>query len=396
MTLLLQSHLATFLSLLFSVLLFGSALGFQSGFTIGGGCAARRTSRSSSRATSSFTSSITQQQIHPTFYTAAQRTQISIKMGTTTSSTTTSRSLSDSAKTQFQDKSILLTGASRGLGRSLAHKLATCEPSLLILSGRDEDALQQVKKECLLIAVTTSNCSNNESTMKVEIIVCDLADKSDVDQLSTASLQMAQQLHSTTRTIDILINNGGISSRSSFLETNLSVDERLLQVNFLSGAALAKALVPNMVHNNNGRIIWISSIQGKLGTPYRTSYAASKFAVQGYCESLRSELSSSNISVHIISPGYIKTNLSKSAVMGDGKGYGKMDETTANGADPEETAMSILNSVAGGRTDIIVAATFTAKAALWLKVFAPTFLENMLVKRFLKQQRQTVQMNKND
>ena len=68
-----------------------------------------------------------------------------------------------------------------------------------------------------------------------------------------------------------------------------------------------------------------------VGTPYRTSYAASKFAVQGYCEALRSELASSNISVHIASPGYIRTNLSMSAVMGDGGSYQKMDATTANG-----------------------------------------------------------------
>ena len=68
-----------------------------------------------------------------------------------------------------------------------------------------------------------------------------------------------------------------------------------------------------------------------MGTPYRTSYAASKFAVQGFCESLRSELSSSNVSVHVVSPGYIRTDLSVSAVMGDGTAYNKVDKTTANG-----------------------------------------------------------------
>lgn len=68
-----------------------------------------------------------------------------------------------------------------------------------------------------------------------------------------------------------------------------------------------------------------------MGTPFRTSYAASKFAVQGYCEALRSELALSNVSVHVVSPGYVRTNLSMSAVMGDGKAYSKMDDTTANG-----------------------------------------------------------------
>lgn len=149
-----------------------------------------------------------------------------------------------------------------------------------------------------------------------------------------------------------------------------------------------------------------------VGTPFRTSYAASKFAVQGYTEALRSELASSNISVHVVSPGYIRTNLSLSAVMGDGGGYGKMDDTTANGkwyhkwfpfiscccllslsflqririagADPDEVANEILTSIAQNKTDFVVAATFSAKAALLLKFLAPGFLEKQLVKRFEK------------
>lgn len=128
-----------------------------------------------------------------------------------------------------------------------------------------------------------------------------------------------------------------------------------------------------------------SSIQGKLGTPYRTSYAASKFAVQGYCEALRSELTSSNVHVHIISPGYIRTNLSQSAIMGDGNSYGKTDIATANGKDPDDVALEIMNSVANEQMDFTVAATFSAKVALWLKVLAPSVLDKMLVKRFEKQ-----------
>jgi len=302
-----------------------------------------------------------------------QKHNSKLSMGAVSSS----NALSEDTNLQFQDKSILLTGASRGLGRSLAHKLAECNASLLILSGRDEVALQQVKKECTEIA-------SSSSSLKIEIVPCDLSDKSSVDNLSTKSLSIAQQLH-TTKAIDILINNGGISSRSSFLDTDISIDEKVMQVNFFSGAQLAKAVVPSMVDQSSGRIIWISSIQGKLGTPYRTSYAASKFAVQGYCEALRSELTSSNVHVHIISPGYIRTNLSQSAIMGDGKNYGQTDVTTANGKDPDEVAATIMNSVASEQNDFIVAATFSAKVALWLKVLAPSFLDKMLVKRFEKQ-----------
>ena len=289
-----------------------------------------------------------------------------------------SSELSDITKQTFQNKSILLTGASRGLGKSLAYALSTCEPSLLILSGRDKDALTKVKEECMQIQIA----NNINKPTQVEIIPCDLSDKASVEQLANKSFQF-----SNCNCIDILINNGGISSRSSFLETKLNVDEQLMQVNFFSGTSLAKTLVPQMVTSNaGGKVIWISSVQGKLGTPYRTSYAASKFAVQGYCEALRSELASSNVSVHIVSPGYIRTNLSLSAVMGDGKAYSKMDDTTANGANPDEVASEILNSVAVGRNDFVVAATVSAKLGLWLKFIAPSFLEKMLVKRYEKGQ----------
>lgn len=160
-------------------------------------------------------------------------------------------SLSDDVKREYANKSILLTGASRGLGRSLAHSLAVCNPSLLILSGRDEKALQQVKNECLQI--------NKATTFRVECIPADLASKTSVQNLASKSLQLSH--------IDILINNGGISSRSSFVETKPEIDELLMQVNFLSGACLAKACVPGMLEKNGGRIVWVSSVQGK-GEPY--------------------------------------------------------------------------------------------------------------------------------
>mmetsp|Transcript_2695 Transcript_2695/g.5604 ORF Transcript_2695/g.5604 Transcript_2695/m.5604 type:complete len:422 (-) Transcript_2695:187-1452(-) len=328
------------------------------------------------------------------------------RMGSALSSSTSSsftkskdpHPLTPTTKATYRNKSILLTGASRGLGRSLARQLSKCGPSVLILSGRDEVALEEVKLECLQIyreecknADDFSNDGDGDAakTMKVCTIKCDLGDRSSVEQLATQALQL-----SSNGIIDVLINNGGVSSRSSFLDTKLEVDEKIMQVNFFSGVALAKRLVPRMVALKEGgderekemtkKIIWISSVQGKLGTPYRTSYAASKFAVQGYCEALRSELATSNVSVHVVSPGYIRTNLSLSAVMGDGRAYSKMDETTANGADPEEVAATVLNSVSDGKTDFVVAATFSAKAALWLKFFVPSFLENMLVKRFEK------------
>ena len=147
---------------------------------------------------------------------------------------------------------------------------------------------------------------------------------------------------------------------------------------------MAKAVVPNMLTNGSGKIIWISSVQGLIGIPSRTSYAASKFAVQAYAESLRAELASSGVGVHVVSPGYIRTNLSRSALTGDGTAHGKMDETTAKGKPPKEVAVSLLDSVTKGQGDIIVATTVSAKIAIWLRFLFPTLLQKILVSRYDK------------
>ena len=281
----------------------------------------------------------------------------------------------------YTNKNILLTGASSGLGYALALQLSTCNVQHLILSGRNIDALQRVAEECQNIA-----SSRKYSQTKVHVLPCDLADLQAVQQMAIQTLQACSG-NNDQRGIDILINNGGISSRSKFTDTSIDVDELLIKVNYLSGAALAKQLVPSMIQHQYGKIIWISSVQGKVGIPNRTSYAASKFAVQGYCDALRAELASSGISVHVISPGYIRTNLSRSAVMGNGQTYNQVDETTANGAYPSDVAVKILNSVASGQTDLVVAATLSAKVAIWLRLLFPSLLEWLLVKRFEKSER---------
>jgi dehydrogenase/reductase SDR family protein 7B len=267
-------------------------------------------------------------------------------------------------------KNALLTGASGGLGKALALRLSQCGVSTLILSARSEASLKAVAKEC-------QEQSPNKS-FYIHCLVCDLSDPESVTSLASQALQIS------SNQIDMLINNGGVSSRSSFLDTTPDVDRLVMQVNFLAGAALAKALVPSMVHRNHGQIVWISSVQGLLGIPNRSSYAASKFAVQGYCESIRAELAGSGVKVTIVSPGYIRTNLSNSAITGDGSQYGKTDETTALGADPDQVAMAVLTAAAKGQAELVVAAGLSAKVAIWLRFLWPSLLRQMLVKRYEK------------
>ena len=171
-------------------------------------------------------------------------------------------------KESLRGKNIILTGASSGLGKSLAFQLAKCDIKVLVLSGRNVEQLESVKTKC-------EDIMGSDSNSCVEIATCDLSDEASVEKFSNEAMEICKE------NVDVLLLCGGISSRSSFLETKYDVDKMLMQVNFLSGSAIAKCVVPSMVQKRSGNIIWVSSIQGLLGTPFRTSYAASKFAVQG-------------------------------------------------------------------------------------------------------------------
>ena len=349
------------------------------------------------------------------------------KFTTTTTTATMLTMISEQTCNELNNQSILLTGASGGLGKAIAIQISKyCTPKNLILSGRNIDTLNDIANECRQYQKQKQKDHQNNDNEGVHVILADLSNKESVQKLGESAIQLCSSSStsggigssssSSSCCVDILINCGGISSRSDFIDTKLDIDERVMQINFFSGASLAKIIVPGMIsknknsnshhqgNNNNNKsnnsstsssskIIWISSVQGLMGIPSRTSYAASKFAVQGYCEALRGELASSNISVHCVSPGYIKTNLSLSAIKGDGTNHGTMDDATSNGSDPTDVAIEILNTVCGvagidiiggNKNDFVVAATLSAKVAIWLRLLCPGLLQNLLVQRYEK------------
>jgi len=291
---------------------------------------------------------------------------------------TMAETLTKKVKEAYSGKTVFLTGASGGLGKSLALQLSHWKVKRLILSARKLKALEEVAQECQAI----------DSSIEIEMLTCDLSNPQDVTDTANKALDLMKEKYNDEK-IDILINNGGVSSRSRFLDTDVDVDAKVMQINFLSGAALAKAFVPSMIQKKKGspaggRIIWISSLQGLLGIPQRSSYAASKFAVQGYTESIRAELKSNGVSVHTVSPGYIRTGLSLAAMTGNGGTYGQMDATTAAGADPQEVAAQLLQRIAAGEVDFTIAASFSSWVATWLRFLFPSLLRMILVKRYEK------------
>uniref|UniRef100_A0A182WKC7 Dehydrogenase/reductase SDR family protein 7-like n=1 Tax=Anopheles minimus TaxID=112268 RepID=A0A182WKC7_9DIPT len=262
-------------------------------------------------------------------------------------------------------KVVLITGASSGLGEALAHSfyLAGCK---VVLAARRKEELERVRKDLLELHATVP-------THPPIILPLDLSDLNSI----TGKVQSVLEIHGA---IDILVNNGGISVRGDALSTSIDVDIRIMLVNYFGTVAITKACLPSMIARKEGRIVCISSVQGKFAIPHRSSYSASKHALQAFCDSLRAEVAKDNIKVTLISPGYINTAISMNALTGSGATYGKMDAATASGASAEDSASGILKAIARDEKDIIMA-PFAPRAAYWLRHALPSVYFWVMKKR---------------
>nr|XP_016937443.1 dehydrogenase/reductase SDR family protein 7-like [Drosophila suzukii] len=270
-------------------------------------------------------------------------------------------------RNQLPGKVVLVTGASSGLGESLAHVFyrAGCR---VILAARRTQELERVKKDLLALDV--------DPAYPPTVLALDLAELNSIPEFVTNVLAVYNQ-------VDILINNGGISVRADVASTAVDVDLKVMVVNYFGSVALTKALLPSMVKRGSGHICFISSVQGKFAIPQRAAYSASKHAMQAFADSLRAEVANKNINVSCVSPGYIRTQLSLNALTGSGSSYGKMDDTTAKGMSPDKLADRILQCILRKEPDIIVS-DLQAKIAYYLRHLCPSLYFWIMAKRALK------------
>lgn len=179
--------------------------------------------------------------------------------------------------------------------------------------------------------------------------------------------------------LDIVVLNAGITQRSRTRETDESVYRRLMEVNFFAPEAMARAVLASMLAQGGGHFVVISSVAGKFGVPMRSGYSATKFALHGFFEALRAEEERNGVHVTMVCPGYIQTNISLSALRGDGHKHAKMDSELANGMPVDECARQIVRGVAAKKKEIVVAAA-REKMLVYLKRLLPGLLANMLGK----------------
>lgn len=251
---------------------------------------------------------------------------------------------------------VWITGASSGIGEALA--LAYSRLGVrLILSSRNEEQLHIVR----------SNCAAPEH---VHILPLDLEELSDLPAKAAAAYTIYGK-------IDILINSGGISQRARAMETDLATEQRLMTTNFWGSTVLAKAVLAEMLQQDSGHIVCISSLVGKFGTPLRSAYSASKHALHGFFDSLRAELPE-KIRITLICPGFIRTQVTINALVADGSAQGTMDEAQANGMSPEACARNIIKAIAAGKQEAYIGGKETL--GVLIKRFFPRLFARIIRK----------------
>lgn len=258
----------------------------------------------------------------------------------------------------FKNKVVWVTGASSGIGEALAKQLAKAGAKL-ILSARRTPELERVKKECGL---------DDQNGL---VLPLDLADSNTMNQ------KVKEAVNHFDR-IDVLINNGGISQRSLIVDTDISVYQKLMDINYIGTVALTKEVLKIFISQQSGQFAVVSSLMGKFASPLRSGYCGVKHALHGFFDALRLEHQKDNIKVTIVCPGYISTDVSMNALTGSGEKQQTMDEKTAKGLSPEKCAQQICTALARGKKEINIGGTETY--AVYIKRFFPGLLDRIIGK----------------
>ncbi|TCM69776.1 short-subunit dehydrogenase [Acinetobacter calcoaceticus] len=258
----------------------------------------------------------------------------------------------------LHDKVVWITGASSGLGKALAEECAQ-RGARVILTARRLDVLEAVR----------DSLPNPEKHLAISM---DITDES---QVRAAYAQVLERVER----IDWLINNAGLSQRALIADTTMQTERTLMEVDYFSQIFLTKTVLPTFIAQQSGRIAFVSSVAGLLGTQYRASYSAAKAAIHMWANSLRAEVAEQGVGVSVIFPGFVQTNVSFNALDGAGKPQGHQDEAIANGLAAEDFAQQVVKSLLGNQEYIVVAGQ-KEKLGVMVSRLSPKLLYKMIRK----------------
>ncbi|PLX11606.1 MAG: short chain dehydrogenase, partial [Marinilabiliales bacterium] len=260
------------------------------------------------------------------------------------------------------DKVVIITGGSSGIGKALALKYAE-QGSKVLIGARNIKALEDVANEVA------------QSGGKISYLQCDVSDESDCKNLILKAVD-------TYGGIDILINNAGVSMRAAFSDLDLNVLKRLMDINFWGTVYCSKHALPYLL-KSKGSLVGVSSIAGLKGLPGRTGYSASKFAMNGFMETLRIENLKKGLHVLMAFPGFTASNIRNTALAADGSQQGESPRDEDKMMSAEEVAQHIYNAVSKRKNRLIL--TTQGKLTFLLNKIVPNFLDKLVYKTMAKE-----------
>jgi len=259
----------------------------------------------------------------------------------------------------FTDKVVVVTGGTDGIGKALVEtlldmgaKVATC--------GRNHDKLYQLQSQHPSAALHT--------------MVADVSSENDCRRFMETTIKVYGG-------VDILINNAGISMRSILKDVSLDAIRKVMDINFYGAVYCTKYALQSIIERK-GTIVGVSSIAGYRGLPGRSGYSASKYALQGWLEAVKTELLHDGVHVMWVCPGFTTSNIRNAALNKDAQSHGEtpMDEGSMMSAD--ECAGHILKAVRKKKRTLVL--TFTGKRTVFLNKFFPRLADKLVYKFFFK------------
>lgn len=264
----------------------------------------------------------------------------------------------------MKGKVVLITGGTSGIGRASAVAFGQAGAHVVI-TGRDEARLRETAQQL-------ANLGIQHHTVRA-----------DVGVVADAERAVAETITKFGR-LDVLINNAGISMRALFQDLDLDVIQRLMQTNFFGTVYTTKFALPH-IQASKGSIVGISSIAGYRGLPGRTGYSASKFAMNGFLEALRTELLPQGVHVLVACPGFTASNIRQTALAANGTAQGESPRDEAQMMSSEEVAQHLVSAVQQRRRDLVL--TSQGKLTVFLNKLLPGLTDKLVLNHFRKEEK---------
>ncbi|MBB6498228.1 SDR family oxidoreductase [Pedobacter cryoconitis] len=263
----------------------------------------------------------------------------------------------------FKNKVIIITGASSGIGKSCAEEFAK-RGANLVLAARKYVTLCEITADL-----------EKRYGIRALAVQADVSKEEDCQELIKRALL-------TFEKIDVMVNNAGLSMRALFNELDLSVLKNLMDVNFWGTVYCTKYALPEIL-KTKGSIVGVSSIAGYRGLPGRTGYSASKFAMNGFMEALRTELLHTGVHVMVACPGFTASNIRVTALAKDGSSHGETSMEEGKMMSSDQVAVNIINGLAARKRTLVM--TGQGKLTVWINKLLPALADKLVFNHFTKE-----------